>query len=1200
MRIRISALVVIMLHTDYAYQAITGVISGTISDATGAVVPGVSVVATNQDTGVKQTVVTDSKGFYTFPVLDVGNYTVNTSISGFQSYVQKNIRVDANASVRTDISLQIGNQTQFVEVTSGTVQIETQSTQLGEVIESVKITGVPLNGRAFTDLLALQPGVSPYSGSTEPAALGGGSASGSLNAGNVSINGGREASNGFMVNGADVNDGVENGTAIVPNLDSISEFRIITNNFDAEYGNFSGGQVNVVTMNGTNRFHGSAFEFFRNTALNATGYQFTPAFKPAFNQNIFGGTFGGPIKRDKVFFFGDYQGTRQTIGVAQSFQTVSTQDLTGNLSDAANGYGSPSKSTFTKAVNGTGWANVLSNRLGYTVTPGEPYYAAGCVSNAACVFPNAVIPKSAWDPVIVAGMPKYIQPANATLSQAGQSLPYYSNSSQSNTLNDDKESGRVDVNTRLGTIFGYYFMDNYRSVNPYGGGSNGGFPTALTGRAQLANLGLTTTFKNNSVNTLRISYMRSTWHSNQPQYATGSGPSLASQGFLTPWGSTGGISPIVPSLEGVPGVTIAEGGGFGTPGAQDFHYDNTYQVSDSYMKVIGTHTLQWGGSIHYDQIDERNILSENGAFTFNDGNETGLGFADFLIGAPSGFKQYSIQVLDNRGYYLGAFMEDSWRASTNLTLNYGLRYEITTPWWDKDNKIEALVPGQQSVVFPNAPVGLVFPGDAGIPRTLAPIKYNKFAPRFGFDYSPSPKSGSFLSKLLGSAGTSSVRGGAGLFYTSFQEESGYEEAGDPPYGNDYNASIQTMLHAPYIDRATQIIEAPKFPFNWPPTNVSPSNPYTGFNFANVEPMAGNWFVRTTDTVPRVVMYFLGLQRSVGRNSVLTFNYVGSEGRHLANAEEANPGLPSLCLALDTAAKVQAGSTPCGPNGENIVYHPAGGGTQAGTRPIFGNAFGSNPYSETRATSNYNSLQVNFKHTSKSWDVLAGYTWSKSLDNSSGLTDYVNPYFPKQMYGLSKFNVSQYLVASFNLHLPFADWSSNRVVKSVVGGWSISGISKFATGLPVNLTDAEDYSLTGSSGVDSPYYKPGNLFAGGTSGDRNPRNRNVYFNTSLFTKESAQCGTTPALQVNCYGLYGNAKRRFFSGPGLDQTDLAVLRDFHIHEKHVVQVRFEAFNFLNHTQFAAPAANAASSSSFGLVQGILPNSQRVMQVAIKYHF
>jgi hypothetical protein len=1166
--------------TVSARAAITGVISGTVTDPSGAVVPKVTVTATEQATGVKHTVVSDGRGFFSFPSLDVGTYTVAASTQGFDSFQLTDVRVDANASIRADIALRVGNVSQVTEVASNAVQVETQSTQLGEVIQSEKMTAVPLNGRAYTDLLALQPGVSPYAATSESASEGGKTVSGSLNAGNMSINGGREASNGFMVNGGDVNDGVENGAAVIPNLDSISEFRIITNNFDAEYGNFSGGQVNVVTKNGTNQFHGSAFEFFRNTDLNAANYFANPVnSRGPYNQNIYGGTVGGPIKRDKVFFFADFQGTNQSIGTSVSVQVPTAIDLTGNVSDLSSlmaGY----------TVNGPGWANVLSKRLGYPVTAGENYYTANCTT-ATCVFPNAVIPKQAWDPT-VSGMLKYFPVQNTSLN----GLPYYVTSATAETLDDYKEAGRVDVNTRLGTVFGYYFMDNYNQINPYGGGTDGQFPTSTTGRAQLVNIGLTTNFKNNSVNTLRLSYMRSTWHASKPAYPT-PGPTLASQGFLTPWGPTGGISPIEPSLEGVPQISV-NSVTFGTPGAIDAHYDNTYQWLDNYMKVIGTHTIQFGGSFHFDEIDERNFDGPNGVLGFADGNETGSGFADFLMGADSGnFTQSSAQILDNRGIYVGAYVEDTWRAHPSLTVNYGLRYEIITPWWDKTNKIETIIPGEQSKVFLGAPVGWVFPGDAGVPRTLAPIKYDKFAPRFGFAYSPTGVSSGFMSKIMGGPGQFSVRGGFGIFYTNFQEESGYEEAGDAPYGNYYQAPVPTMMFSPYVDRGSQNVETQKFPFAWPAANVSTSNPNSTYNWAGAEPLSESWATRTTDTVPYNMNYFFGVQRGLGRNTVLTINYAGTQGRHLANAEEANPGNPALCLALSTKSEVAAGTSTCGPKLESQVYTSANGTVVEGTRPILGIAFGSNPYSETRATSNYNSLQTNIKHTSTRWDVLLGYTYGRSMDTASGLTDYVNPYNPKGSYGLSKFDVRNYVVASYSFHLPFGDWVSNRLTKSLIGGWSVTGITKMASGVPVTMSDSEDYSLTGAGGVDFPYYTPGPLFAGGVHGDRNPRDHNPFFNTSLFTRESKEF--TP--KTLGYGLAGNSRRRFFYGPGLDSTDVAVLREFHIHEVNVIQLRVEAFNVLNHTEFGAPSGSVTSSSFGNITTAINP---RVLQVAVKYHF
>ena len=386
--------------------------------------------------------------------------------------------------VRTDILLKIGTVTQVEEVQSNTVQVETQSTQLGEVIEAQKMTAVPLNGRSFTDLLSLQPGVSPQSGvesSDTPAPSGG------LNSGSVSVNGGRGASNGYMINGGNTNDGVENTAAIVPNLDSIQEFRIITSNFDAEYGNYSGSQVNVVTKNGTNKWHGSGFEFFRNTAFNATGYQFSdprPTTVGTRPEHLWRHDWR-PNKEGQDILLRRFPGHQQIRCTTPDGATAlpSTADLTGNVSDWANQF-----INYGGTVQGTGWATVLSNRLGYTVTNNEPYYTdSKCTPTSAsdpCVFPGLVIPKAAWDPAVPALL-KYIQAGNTQTQNSnflGGEEPAYLNNSLNTTTNDDKESARADFNSKYGVLFGYYFVDNTNIINPFGAepvsGVGHGYPAA--------------------------------------------------------------------------------------------------------------------------------------------------------------------------------------------------------------------------------------------------------------------------------------------------------------------------------------------------------------------------------------------------------------------------------------------------------------------------------------------------------------------------------------------------------------------------------------------------------------------------------------------------------------------------------------------------------------------------------------------------
>ena len=326
----------ILFAAGDCWAAVGGSVSGTVTDASNAVVPKANVTATNIDTGVAQQVTTNDQGFYSFPDLSIGRYNITVQKTGFKPYDRTDIAVDANGHFTVDARLEIGEQAQAVTVRESAVHAETSDTQMGEVISGKKMAAVPLNGRSYTDLLALQPGVVPTTSLTsntqQDVGVSALSPSGGLNPGTISINGQREFSNEFIVNGSDAEEDVNSGTAIIPNLDSIAEFRILTSNFDAEYGGHSGGQINVVTKSGSSEFHGDAFEFLRNTNLDARNY-FSPA-RGAFDQNQFGGTFGGPIRRNKVFFFADYQGTRLTQGVdTGQIPIPSREDRSGNLFD---------------------------------------------------------------------------------------------------------------------------------------------------------------------------------------------------------------------------------------------------------------------------------------------------------------------------------------------------------------------------------------------------------------------------------------------------------------------------------------------------------------------------------------------------------------------------------------------------------------------------------------------------------------------------------------------------------------------------------------------------------------------------------------------------------------------------------------------------------------------------------------------------
>jgi hypothetical protein len=410
-------LVVYLMITVTVRAQVGGEITGFVKDPSRSAVAGATVFLANAQTGVKLTNTTAEDGGFTFPVLGVGQYQLEITANGFQPYRKSGLFIDIGSSLVVDVILQLEQQSQSVVVTEGEAQVETTDTQLGQVLGSTKVTEIPLNGRSYTDLFATQVGVTPLTTSGAGNSTSGGGfgtvpVAGATNTGQFSINGQREDANGFSLNGANVQEAIGEQAGIIPNLDSIAEFRILTSNTDAEYGNFSGGLINVVTKSGGNAFHGSAFEFLRNTDLDAKDYFSTE--RSTFQQNQYGGTFGGPIKRNKIFFFADYQGQDTKQGQDTGIVAVpSLAERVGDFSDAA--------STLTGTVNGPYLAQMLTGRLGYTVQAGEPFYTASCSSTTKCVFPNAIIPTSAFA-LPATKMLQYI-PLSVLNDQPGGLLP---------------------------------------------------------------------------------------------------------------------------------------------------------------------------------------------------------------------------------------------------------------------------------------------------------------------------------------------------------------------------------------------------------------------------------------------------------------------------------------------------------------------------------------------------------------------------------------------------------------------------------------------------------------------------------------------------------------------------------------------------------------------------------------------------------
>jgi hypothetical protein len=638
-------LIVVVLVASAARADVGGRITGAVKDQTGSAIPGATVAVTNTQTGVKLTATTDQDGVFTFPVLSVGQYQIDVTLDPFKPYRKAGLVIDINSALVLDVTLQVKDQDQSIMVTEDPAQVETTDTQLGQALGSQKVTQIPLNGRSYADLFATQVGVTPLTTSGAGNSTSGGGfgtvpVAGATNTGQFSINGQREDANGFSLNGASVQEGIGQQAGIIPNLDSIAEFRILTSNTEAEYGNYSGGLINVVTKSGGNAFHGSVFEFLRNTDLDAKSYFSTK--RSVFQQNQYGGTLGGPIKRNKLFFFADYQGQHTKQGQDTGVVAVpSLANRAGNFSDSP---------AFSGKVNGPFLAQTLSNFLGQQVTSGEPF---------STVFPGKVIPQSALA-LPATRMLQYIPSPNLGTND-------FESASQALTIHDEKAAGRIDWNTaRSGNFSFYYFYDKYNLDNPFpsafGGATvpnpNGGaFDATSNGLDQLFVLSDTKTFGTMLVNEARISATRLNNNLGVPK--GGGGTTLADQGITT------GGQGIVQGAPKFAGVETLYFNSFAT-GTDPFfvaQVNNTFDASDIVSKVRGSHTLKTGFEYIWYKVKQNPDLVANGTFSFfGTGNQsTGNGFADFLLGLPDFYSQQSSPAFYESAANGGIFAQDSWR-----------------------------------------------------------------------------------------------------------------------------------------------------------------------------------------------------------------------------------------------------------------------------------------------------------------------------------------------------------------------------------------------------------------------------------------------------------------------------------------------------------------------------------------------------------
>ncbi len=949
-------------------QSTGGRIRGTVSDPSGASVAAATVTLINEATHATRDVQSGATGEYIFIEVPVGSYEIDVTQAGFKRYVRKGIALDLNEVASVDITLQLGSSAESVEVTGAPPVVDTTSTQLGAVVNERSSTQLPLNQRDVYQLLQLQPGVQSQ--------LGNDLFYGSDKAGVVTVNGGRGRANNYTVNGGDGNDLFVNLPAIEPSPDSIEEFRVISNTFDAEYGRNSGAVVNVVTKSGTNDFHGSFYEFFRNDVLNAHPFTFVPSPKPAFKQNQFGGTFGGPIRKDKTFFFGSYEGRRVVQGIVSQQVTVPTAtDLAGDYSS-----GSP----FTGTLIDPTVASVLEGRCGSGAPASLPVNqrltaaAQTQVNNVingtpepySTIFVNNQIPTGCFDPVALSLL-QYVPGAGGSSSQV-TTVP-------KKTDNGNQFQIKVDhsFNNNQKTSV-YYYFDDDNTLDPFAkfqaqGAPLGNFPGDYATRTQQVNVSHTSTIGATSVNEARFSYFRegqmkfdTPTRTNAIQASCGTGPAAAfcftgqsdapainaacAAGATNP-ADCGIHSGLGASKEGVPFVQLNGGFSIGNNyGGQLPQVGNTFQFSDNFSKILGNHSLKFGGDTRYQKFDQLLYFDVNGQIIFNSnpnicgpantnlppnctppsGDDIGYAspYPDYLLGLASSMAQGSAQHELVRSTSVYLFAQDSWKIRPNVTLNYGVRWELNTPMADSGHKVQTFRPGERSTIYPCSldpsnplyatygpgeagcdaagvtPIGLVFPGDKTVPNGLTNTYFKAFAPRLGLNWSPSWQDG-LLGKLTGGPGKTSVSTGYGIFYNPIEQLVLEQFSAEPPFGGS-NFIPTPFLQTPYVGQNgtifpnpfTGILNPPRGqPIDW---SRFLGSVYYGQFPANMRPQYSD-------------QYNLTIKRELPGDILLQVAYVGSQGHRLLATYEINPGNPTTCN--DLAALGQG----CGPFGEDSAY-----------------------------------------------------------------------------------------------------------------------------------------------------------------------------------------------------------------------------------------------------------------------------------------
>jgi hypothetical protein len=1121
-------------------QQLTGTIRGTVADSTGAVVPDAKVTATNTQTQISTTVPSKADGTFEFIQLPVGTYDVSVTRSGFKAFAEKGIQLALDQVFSLPVTLQVGQVSESVQVEANAVQVETTTTQLSTVIQSQTIVDLPLNGRNWVQLQQLAPGVVSSSDRFGS---------------NYATNGSQSQQNAYLINGADSNDLPLNTPLIIPSPDAIAEFNLIDSTMNAEYGRNSGATLNAIIKSGTNSFHGSAFEFYRDTFLD--GRNLFQIAKPVYHQNQFGGTVGGPVWKDHTFFFLSYQGTRYRQPESGGQVPVPTQ--------------AQRNGTFTDL--GTASATAVSP-FAMTGSNGQVYPAG---TPYRTIFAGNTIPSVDFNPLAVKLLSAYVPLANSpgniysfnpiVVGQTDQGIFRLDHTfNQKNTL----------------WVTGFIQTTPSNETLPFTGATVPGFGDQSVSASKTFSADYTHTFSPTTLNELRLSYVRLNLQTVEPQQVV----LPSSLGFnITPQNSAAAGAPFI-------SVTGYFSLGFSTNGPQP-RIDQTREVADNLSKIVGSHTLKVGFDGKRYDVDNPFNGRNNGSYTFGGGGKysTGDPMADFLLGIPDSYSQGSGSVIVARTYESYVYAQDSWRVRNNLTLNYGVAWQVDTPLQNKyfgGLAFNCFRPGQQSSVFPTAPNGLLFPGDKSCTGSGYSTYWKDVGPRFGFAWTPSGKTGdqNFV-----------IRGGAGLYYNRVEEELTLQNLGAVPFSLSSTGigdiGGNPSFANPWQDIATGQTIPNKYPF-------TPASKGQNVNFAPYFPLSINT-IDPNFRPPYAINYNLNVQRQLTGSMLMQLAYVGALGRHLEIDYEGNPISPAgeaACAATPACITNRAQQHVKYPS--HALYEP-------------GNIFASVGTQATDGVSSYNSFQASLnKRLSHGLQLQASYTYSHSIDDSSGFensgltsTRGVNPFNFASNKGDSAFDARQRLVVSYDYELPhLSRFWNNVLVRTALDGWHIAGITTLQSGFPILISDSGAYrSLSCDSSSYYACWDTPNVM-GGTPQTYDPRTSSLV-NTS---KTSTNTAALPYYYFNPnvfalepFGIVGNEGRNNFHGPGINNTDLDLTKRVYLtsSERRWLELRLEAYNAFNHTQFSATSVTGSiNSTNFGRV--LSAATARTIQLGAKFYF